>query len=56
MEHCFYLKESLEDKLQLFTLRFLADIFSNEQTTYHIKKSNDSIFCYNDKIQDFKLK
>lgn len=57
MEHSFYLKESLKDKLQLFILRSFADIFSNEQSEPIIsRKAADIVFCYNVKIQDFKLK
>lgn len=57
MEHSFYVKESLKDKLQLFILRSFADIFSNEQSEPIIsRKATDIVFCYNVKIQDFKLK
>lgn len=57
MEHHFYLKEQLTDKLWLFRLGYLTGVFLeiNEMSLSLQGKKNNTIFASN-KIQTFKQK
>ena len=57
MEHHFYLKEQLKDKLRLFRLEYLADSFPKmNKVSLSLQGKQRKAFAANDKMQTFKQK
>ena len=55
MEHYFYLKEELKDKMWLLNLAYLASVFSEmNKVNLLLQRKQSTVFVASDKTGDFQ--